>query len=94
MADVTRNEGLFSCDMQRKLPPRIVAHNSTVHDRGMQNKSISRSLISLSIRVQLRLRRRRNNARDIVELLTRRAQSARKRVRASPARLLLEEILA
>ena len=47
-ADVTRNEGLFSCDMQRKLPPRIVAHNSTVHDRGMQNKSISRSLISLS----------------------------------------------
>ena len=87
-------EGLFSCDMQRKLPPRIVAHNSTVHDRGMQNKSISRSLISLSIRVQLRLRRRRNNARDIVELLTRRAQGARKRVRASPARLLLEEILA
>ena len=96
VADVTRNEGLFSCDMQRKLPPRIVAHNSTVHDRGMQNKSISRSLISLSlsIRVQLRLRRRRNNARDIVELLTRRAQCARKRVRASPARLLLEEILA
>ena len=41
-------EGLFSCDMQRKLPPRIVAHNSTVHDRGMQNKSISRSLICLS----------------------------------------------
>ena len=29
--------------------PRIVAHNSTVHDRGMQNKSISRSLISLSL---------------------------------------------
>ena len=49
VADVTRNEGLFSCDMQRKLPPRIVAHNSTVHDRGMQNKSISRSLISLSL---------------------------------------------
>ena len=48
MADVTRNEGLCFRVTCKESCPRIVAHNSTVHDRGMQNKSISRSLISLS----------------------------------------------